>query len=248
MRWYVLKVQSNREKSIRDSLLRRVKRDSLEPYFGEIVIPTEKRIETKGGKKRVFEQKLYPGYIMIHMVLNDETWYLVRDTSGVGDFTGAAGKPLPMSDEEVRSMISRGEQDKVGEPARVKINFAPGDKSASLSSISNEQQKFYRARVSIPVKVRNSQGEEIHVQGVNLSTGGMGLDGVKDPLRYAGLVDVSFILPESDVSFEAKARLMWVGDEGRVGVRFAVIEPALFEQLQRWTNRKMKDEGWDFSG
>ena len=128
------------------------------------------------------------------------------------------------------------------------INFAPGDKSASLSTISNEQQKFYRARVSIPVKVRNSQGEEIHVQGVNLSTGGMGLDGVKDPLRYAGLVDVSFILPESDVHFEAKARLMWVGDEGRVGVRFAVIEPALFEQLQRWTNRKMKDEGWDFSG
>ena len=128
------------------------------------------------------------------------------------------------------------------------INFAPGDKSVSLSTISNEQQKFYRARVSIPVKVRNSQGEEIHVQGVNLSTGGMGLDGVKDPLRYAGLVDVSFILPESDVHFEAKARLMWVGDEGRVGVRFAVIEPALFEQLQRWTNRKMKDEGWDFSG
>ena len=128
------------------------------------------------------------------------------------------------------------------------INFAPGDKNVSLSTISNEQQKFYRARVSISVKVRNSQGEEIHVQGVNLSTGGMGLDGVKDPLRYAGLVDVSFILPESDVHFEAKARLMWVGDEGRVGVRFAVIEPALFEQLQRWTNRKMKDEGWDFSG
>jgi PAS domain S-box-containing protein len=128
------------------------------------------------------------------------------------------------------------------------INFAPGDKSASLSSISNEQQKFYRARVSIPVKVRNSQGEEIHVQGVNLSTGGMGLDGLKDPLRYAGLLDVSFILPQSDVHFEAKARLMWVGDEGRVGVRFAVIEPALFEQLQHWTNHKMKDEGWDFSG
>jgi hypothetical protein len=76
----------------------------------------------------------------------------------------------------------------------------------------------------------------------------MGLDGVDEPLQYAGLLDVSFILPDSDVRFEAKARLMWVGDEGRVGVRFAVIETALFEQLQRWTNRKMKDEGWDFSG
>jgi two-component system, NtrC family, response regulator AtoC len=127
------------------------------------------------------------------------------------------------------------------------INFAPGEKVASLSVISNEQQKFFRARVEIPVRVKSSQGEEIDVQGVNLSTGGMGLDGLKEPLRFAGLMEVSFMLPESDIRFEAKARLMWVGDEGRVGIRFAVIEPALFEQLQRWTNRKMKDEGWDFS-
>jgi transcriptional antiterminator NusG len=127
MKWYVLKVQSNREKSIRDSLIRRVKRDGLERYFGEIVIPTEKRVETKGGKKRVYEQKLYPGYIMIHMELNDETWYLVRDTGGVGDFTGAAGKPLPMPAEEVAAMLKSKEEATTDEPARVKINFAPGD-------------------------------------------------------------------------------------------------------------------------
>jgi len=127
------------------------------------------------------------------------------------------------------------------------ISFAPGDTTASLGFISNEQQKFFRARVEIPVTVRNSQGEETNVQGKNLSTGGMGLDGLKEPLRFAGMVDVSFVLPDSDVQFQAKARLMWVGDEGRVGIRFAVIEPALFEELQHWTNRKMKDEGWDFS-
>jgi c-di-GMP-binding flagellar brake protein YcgR len=84
------------------------------------------------------------------------------------------------------------------------------------------------------------------VQGVNLSTGGMGLDGLKEPLRFAGLVDVSFNLPDSDILFQAKARLMWVGDEGRVGMRFAVIEPALFEHLQHWSNKKMKEEGWEF--
>jgi len=126
------------------------------------------------------------------------------------------------------------------------ITFAPGDSTASLGFISNEQQKFFRARVEIPVTIRNSQGEETQVQGVNLSTGGMGLDGLKEPLRFAGLVDVRFPLPDSDVQFQAKARLMWVGDEGRVGIRFAVIEPALFEQLQHWTNRKMKEEGWEF--
>jgi PAS domain S-box-containing protein len=126
------------------------------------------------------------------------------------------------------------------------INFAPGETTASLGFISNEQQKFFRARVQTSVTIRNSQGEEIHVQGVNLSTGGMGLDGIKEPLRFAGLLDVSFMLPESEILFQAKARLMWIGDEGRVGIRFAVIEPALFEQLQQWTNRKMKEEGWEF--
>jgi hypothetical protein len=126
------------------------------------------------------------------------------------------------------------------------ITFAPGETTASLGFISNEQQKFFRARVDIPVTVRNSQGEEIKVQGMNLSTGGMGLDGLKEPIRFAGLLDVRFVLPESDIEFEAKARLMWIGDEGRVGIRFAVIEPALFEQLQHWTNHKMKEEGWEF--
>ena len=126
------------------------------------------------------------------------------------------------------------------------IHFAPGESTASLGFISNEQQKFFRARVQTTVTIRNSQGEEVRVQGVNLSTGGMGLDGIKEPLRFAGLLDVSFLLPESEILFQAKARLMWIGDEGRVGIRFAVIEPALFEELQHWTNRKMKDEGWEF--
>jgi PAS domain S-box-containing protein len=126
------------------------------------------------------------------------------------------------------------------------IDFAPGESAAPLGFVSTEQQKFFRARVEIPVKLKNARGEEISVQGVNLSTGGMGLDGLKEPLRFSGLLDISFMLPDSEILFQAKARLMWVGEEGRVGIRFAVIEPALFEELQHWTNRKMKDEGWDF--
>jgi PAS domain S-box-containing protein len=126
------------------------------------------------------------------------------------------------------------------------INFAASGAAASMTFISNEQQKFFRARVQIPVTLKNSLGEEISVQGVNLSTGGMGLDGLAEPLRFSGLLDVSFNLPDGGNPFQAKARLMWVGDEKRVGIRFVVIEPALFEQLQRWCNKKMKEEGWDF--
>lgn len=127
MQWFVLKVQSNRERTIRDSLLKRIRLEGVSDKFGEIIIPTEKVAEkTKGGKKRVVERKLYPGYIMIQMILTDETWYLVRDTSGVGDFTGAAGKPIAMSAEEIKRMLGL-EAAKEVEPEKVKIEFSTGD-------------------------------------------------------------------------------------------------------------------------
>lgn len=133
LQWYVLKVQSNREKSIRDTLIRRIKREGLEEFFGvsedgdiEVVIPTEMVAESKGGKKRVMQRKLYPGYIMIHMVLNDDTWYLVRDTSGVGDFTGAAGKPIPMQRFEVERMLGQASPEQA-EPTKVKIELSRGE-------------------------------------------------------------------------------------------------------------------------
>ena len=128
LRWYVLKVQSNRERTIRDSLMRRIRQEGLEEHFGEIVIPTEKVAETKGGKKRITEQKLYPGYLMVQMELNDETWYLVRTTSGVGDFTGAAGKPLPMEEHEIQRMLGQAEKaNKPDEPVKAKIPFQISD-------------------------------------------------------------------------------------------------------------------------
>ncbi|VAX39226.1 Transcription antitermination protein NusG [hydrothermal vent metagenome] len=124
--WFVLKVASNREKTVYNSLLRRIKQEGLEEFFGEIVIPTEKVAETKGGKKRVTEVKLFPGYIMIHMVLNDDTWYLVRDTNGVGDFTGAAGRPLPMRDDEIAKMLQQ-EESVDEKEVRHKINMTVGE-------------------------------------------------------------------------------------------------------------------------
>lgn len=127
--WYVLKVQSNRERTIRDSLLKRIRREGLQEHFGEIVIPTEKVVETKGGKKKVRDQKLFPGYMMIQMELNDDTWYLVRDTSGVGDFTGAAGKPMPMQEHEIARMMGKpevGEEAEAPQPV-VKFSVEVGD-------------------------------------------------------------------------------------------------------------------------
>jgi PAS domain S-box-containing protein len=125
------------------------------------------------------------------------------------------------------------------------INVNSADAANSLAYVSLEQQKFFRARIQLAVALRNQQGEEVCVQGVNLSTGGMGIDGLKEPVKFTGLLDVSFPLPDSETIFRAKARIVWFGGEGRVGLRFAVIDPALFEQLQHWTNDKMKNEGWE---
>lgn len=126
MQWFVLKVQTNRERTIRDALLKKIKLEGLEEYFGEIIIPSEKVVDTRSGKARESERKLFPGYIMIQLVLNDETWYLVRDTGGVGDFAGSAGKPIPMEQHEVDRMLGKVEAE-ADTPAKVKIAFSRGE-------------------------------------------------------------------------------------------------------------------------
>jgi transcriptional antiterminator NusG len=129
-RWYILKVQVNREESIRRALERRIKIAGLERFFGEIVVPTEDVAEyNKSGKRRIVKKKLYPGYLMIHLALNDDTWFLVRETPGIGDFTGSAGKPTPMADHEVQRIVMASKGVEAGEsPIKTAIPFKSGDR------------------------------------------------------------------------------------------------------------------------
>ncbi len=126
--WYVLKVQSGREDTIRDALERRVKIQGLQKYFGRIVVPTEKITEIRNNKKRIVERKSYPGYIMVEMELNEKTWFVVRETPGVGDFVGAHGQPSPMSDDEVRKMLHQEEETVKDEAPKIKIYVERGDR------------------------------------------------------------------------------------------------------------------------
>jgi transcriptional antiterminator NusG len=104
--WFILKVQVNREDSIKDALLRRVKMNGLDRFFKDIVVPTEDIAEfTKTGKRRVVKKKLYPGYILVNMAVNDDSWFMVRETPGIGDFTGSAGKPTPMEQRDVERIL-----------------------------------------------------------------------------------------------------------------------------------------------
>ncbi len=125
--WYILKVQSNREDSIREALLRRISMQGLDKFFGDVIVPKEQVTEFKSGKKRVVSRKLYPGYILVNMILNDETWYLVRETGGIGDFTGSAGRPSPMLPQDVAKLLNKTEV-KTDEAPRLKINFKKGDR------------------------------------------------------------------------------------------------------------------------
>jgi len=132
MDWYILKVQVNREKSICDNLRRNVKRAGMEGYFQDILVPTEDVREfTKAGKQRVVKRKLYPGYIVVRMMINDDSWFLVRETSGIGDFTGSAGKPAPLSAEEIDRIISTSrpvEDEESEEKIKTAIPFKEGDR------------------------------------------------------------------------------------------------------------------------
>lgn len=125
--WYILKVQSNREDSIRDALQRRISVAGLDECFDEIIVPIEKVTEFKNGKKRVVKRKLYPGYIVVHMELNEDTWFLVRETPGIGDFTGSGGKPTPMLPHDVNKIVAK-QEEKTDEAPPIAVPFQAGDR------------------------------------------------------------------------------------------------------------------------
>lgn len=127
MDWYILKVQSNRERTIAEALERKMRIEGYDKFFDQVIVPTEKVTEFKGGKKKVVERKLYPGYIVVHMHINDDTWFAVRETSGVGDFTGAGGKPTPMLASEVAKIVQT-EEEETSDAPKLDIKFAVGDK------------------------------------------------------------------------------------------------------------------------
>lgn len=174
MSWYILKVQVNRENTICDQLKRRVKVAGLDRYFGEVLVPTEDIREfTKSGKQRIVKRKLYPGYVVVKMSINDESWFLVRETSGIGDFTGAAGKPAALSTEEIDRILATtcppdledGEEKvktaipfKIGQRVRVKEGYFENNEG----EVSAIDERNGRITVMINIFGRNNPVEIDH--------------------------------------------------------------------------------------
>ncbi len=123
-KWYILRVQSGKEDRVKSNLEKRVIAEKMQHYISAVVVPSELVSEIKKGFKRVVQRKLYPGYVMVEMVLNDETHLLVKESPGVGDFVGSPSKPIPMSDEEVERMLANCSQSK--DKPKPKISFKKG--------------------------------------------------------------------------------------------------------------------------
>jgi transcriptional antiterminator NusG len=131
MNWFVLRVASNKEDSVRETLLRKVKIEGFTHLVSRILVPTEKIKTMKGGKQRITERKLYPGYVFVEMKLEDDgripqdIFFLIKETTGVGDFIGTAGRPAAMNPQEVEKMILASK--KPEDQPEVKMEFVAGD-------------------------------------------------------------------------------------------------------------------------
>lgn len=154
--WYVVKVQSGREDSIKDAIERRVKIEGLEEFFGQIIIPTEKVVEMRNNKRVVRERKLFPGYLMVECEYNDRILYLFRETSGVGDFVGGSltQKPQPMGKKEIDRITQKAEvpdaPKQIGKP-----KFDRGDrvrvKEGMFAGMEGEVQELLEAKHAVRV-------------------------------------------------------------------------------------------------
>ena len=104
MRWYVVHVYSGMEKSVQRALVERIGRCPFPEQFGEVLVPTEEVVETRNNRRYVSERRMYAGYVLVHMVMNDDTWYVVRNTRGVTGFVGPGSKPVPLTEEEIANL------------------------------------------------------------------------------------------------------------------------------------------------
>jgi transcriptional antiterminator NusG len=126
LQWYVVHAYSNYEHKVRESLLERIKRYGLEDRFGEILVPTEEVVEMKGSQKRRSERKFFPGYVLVQMEMDEDTWHLVKEVPKVlGFIGGTSDKPAPISDAEAAAILNR-VQEGVDKP-RPKVLFEPGE-------------------------------------------------------------------------------------------------------------------------
>lgn len=122
--WYVIHCYSGRERKIKHKLEQRIKSMGMEDKIFQVVVPTEDEMEVHRGERRTVERRLFPGYLLVQMILDDDSWYTVQETRGITGFVGMGNKPTPLRPSEVEGIIERMES----EAPKIKVTFEPGEK------------------------------------------------------------------------------------------------------------------------
>jgi transcriptional antiterminator NusG len=126
LQWYVVHAYSNFEHKVKESLIERVRRAGLQDKFGEVLVPTEEVVEMREGQRRKSERKFFPGYVLVQMEMDEDTWHLVKEVPKVlGFIGGSSDRPAPISDKEAQAILNR-VQEGVDKP-RPKVLFEPGE-------------------------------------------------------------------------------------------------------------------------
>jgi transcription termination/antitermination protein NusG len=122
-KWYVVHAYSGHEEKVRANLLKRVESMDMHDKIFDVLVPTEDVIEIKDGQRRHVSKRIYPGYILVNMVMSDESWYVVRNTPGVTSFVGSGNKPVPLQEKEVRAILKQMKQ----EAPKIRVDFQIGE-------------------------------------------------------------------------------------------------------------------------
>ena len=166
MRWYVVHAYSGMEKAVERNILERIARAGMQDKFGRILVPTEEVVEIKNGTRRTTERRFFPGYVLVEMIMNDESWHLVKHTNKVTGFVGGAkNRPAPISQAEVEKIVSQMQEG--SEKPRHKVEFVVGeyvrvkegpftDFNGSVEDVNYEKSKV---RVSVMIFGRSTPVE-----------------------------------------------------------------------------------------
>ena len=163
-KWYVVHTYSGHENKVKATIENSVKNRGMEDYIKQVIVPTEDVIETtKTGKEKVRQRKIYPSYVLIQMIITDESWYIVRNTKGVTGFVGPGSKPVPLSEEEVKSMGI--DLDKIGEK-RTEIE---------VGEVVNVRDGVFKGQSGV-VKELDLKNEKVKISVNNGTSGELSLE------------------------------------------------------------------------
>lgn len=167
-RWYVVHTYSGYENKVKTDLEKTIKNRELEDYFFEIIVPMEEQIEIKEGQRKTNLKKVFPGYVLVKMIVTEKTWYIVRNTRGVTGFVGSGTDPIPLTDDEIRKMGFEQIEVNVDYDKNDSVRIIDGPLTDFIGVVTEINKEKHKVRVLVsmfgretPVELEFSQVQKI---------------------------------------------------------------------------------------